>query len=562
MDVDFTKFGGVPVDAPTASPAVDFAKLGGVPVDAAPQAAPDPTAGMSNYEKGAAGMGGAFAGAGRAIKQASIGLSQGLQKIPGIGQYLGSLPPEQLAQLSQQSDADIAEAKRLDAPLLATGAGKVGNIAGNVAMFAPTALIPGANTYTGAALTGAIGSALTTPGDLEERAKAGAIGGAGGVGGKYIGGKLGDVAQSLRNRPAQLAAQEAQDATKNATLAASQEAGYTVPPTMANPTLANKALEGLSGKAATAQAAAVKNQSITNDLARKSLGLAEDAPLTKETLQGVRQQAGQAYDSIRGAGTITTDAKYTSDLLAITKKYQGASADFPELAKNEIGAVVDMVNKKQFDASAAIDAISILRDKTDAAFRSGDKALGNGYKAASTALEDAIDRNLAANGQADLLGNFRNARQTIAKTYSVEKALNESTGNVSAQKLAAQLGRGKPLSDELKTAAQFAQAYPKAAQEITSSMPGISPLDYGFSAGAGLATGNPLALAGIAARPAVRGAILSQPYQRLMTTPNYQPGRITNSLAALANIPGAQNTLRLLAETGGRGSGTSHAAQQ
>jgi hypothetical protein len=325
---------------------------------------------------------------------------------------------------------------------------------------------------------------------------------------------------------------------------------------MANPTILNRALEGFSGKAATAQSAAIKNQSVTNDLARKSLGLAEDAPLTKETLAGVRSEVGQAYEAVRGAGTITTDAKYTSELLNISKKYQGASADFPELAKNEIGAVVDAVNKKQFSASSAIDAISILRDKTSAAFSSGDKALGNAYREASAALEDAIDRNLQASGKADLLGSFRNARQTIAKTYSVEKALNESTGNVSAQKLAAQLGRGKPLSGELKTAAQFAQAYPKAAQEISSSMPGVSPLDYGFSAGTAMATGNPLALSAVAARPMIRSGILSGPYQKYMTTPDYQTGRISNALAELTNDSKTANALRLLAGSGARSIGT------
>ena len=45
---------------------------------------------------------------------------------------------------------DLDEAKALDAPLMRTGAGIAGNITGNAALFAPTAFIPGANTYTGA----------------------------------------------------------------------------------------------------------------------------------------------------------------------------------------------------------------------------------------------------------------------------------------------------------------------------------------------------------------------------------------------------------------------------
>lgn len=59
----------------------------------------------------------------------------------------------------------------------------VGNIAGNVAMLAPTALIPGANTALGAATIGAVQGALLTPGDIKARAMAAGFGGAGGAAG-------------------------------------------------------------------------------------------------------------------------------------------------------------------------------------------------------------------------------------------------------------------------------------------------------------------------------------------------------------------------------------------
>jgi len=57
----------------------------------------------------------------------------------------------------------------------------IGNLAGNMAMLAPTALIPGANTVTGAATIGAAQGALLTPGGLADRAKAAAFGGGGGA---------------------------------------------------------------------------------------------------------------------------------------------------------------------------------------------------------------------------------------------------------------------------------------------------------------------------------------------------------------------------------------------
>lgn len=69
--------------------------------------------------------------------------------VRGTGQWMGAVTRK-----------DVADARRLEAPLMATTAGKVGDIAGNLAMLAPTALIPGANTLTGAATVGGVAGLL------------------------------------------------------------------------------------------------------------------------------------------------------------------------------------------------------------------------------------------------------------------------------------------------------------------------------------------------------------------------------------------------------------------
>lgn len=87
----------------------------------------DPTAGMSNFEKFSAGAGKAIVDTGR-----------------GLGQMVGLV-----------SRDDIANSRKRDAALMDTGAGMAGNIVGNVAVNAPLAMLPGANTVTGGALIGA-----------------------------------------------------------------------------------------------------------------------------------------------------------------------------------------------------------------------------------------------------------------------------------------------------------------------------------------------------------------------------------------------------------------------
>ena len=112
------------------------------------------------------------AGAGKAVIDAKRGIEQLVRSaVPGVSAEEKALQSE------------INESRSLDAPLMETGAGLAGNIAGNVGLFAPTAMVPGANTYTGAALTGALLGNMQPVAEGESRALntgAGLLGGAAG----------------------------------------------------------------------------------------------------------------------------------------------------------------------------------------------------------------------------------------------------------------------------------------------------------------------------------------------------------------------------------------------
>jgi hypothetical protein len=118
----------------------------------------DPTAGMSGTDK-------FLAGAGKAMSDLAMGARQ----------YL----PESLGGVSNEQ---IEERRKLDAPLMQTGAGQAGNVVGNVAMAAPSMLIPGANLLRGGIAIGAGTGALQPGVDAAERLKNIGIGAvAGGV---------------------------------------------------------------------------------------------------------------------------------------------------------------------------------------------------------------------------------------------------------------------------------------------------------------------------------------------------------------------------------------------
>jgi len=120
------------------------------PAAPAPAMNVDPTEDMSIFEKMAAGAGKAVYDIGR-----------------GAGQMLGLV-----------SDKDIAKARELDAPLMATKSGVAGNILGNILTSVPAMMIPGGQGAAGAALTGAGMAALQPTTADESRLKNMALGGA------------------------------------------------------------------------------------------------------------------------------------------------------------------------------------------------------------------------------------------------------------------------------------------------------------------------------------------------------------------------------------------------
>ena len=454
----------------------------------------------------------------------AAGMGRGMyQAARGLGQLVGAV-----------SDEDVADAAALDAPLMETPGGKFGNVVGTAATLAPAALIPGANTYAGAALIGGAGSALMTPGSARERATAGAFGAAGGFVGKGVGDLLAKGGRAAINYLAGRGAQQAAiNAPRDAVLAQARQAGLVVPPATANPTLLNKTAEGFAGKLSTAQKASNINAPKVDALVREELGMAADAPITADSLAAIRKQAGQVYQQLKGTGTVTADAAYDSAIDNIAKTIKSATASFPKLGKtnmhgqpiDEIGQLASGLKQREFDAGGAVDAISVLRDNADAAYRAGNNALGRANKEGAKALEAMLERHLQKIGAKDALPAYRAARQLIAKSYTVEKAL--EGGNVSATKLAQMLKAGKPLSGKIREAAQFGQFFPKAAQSPSKvgTVAGTSPLDWAVGVAGSLH--NPALLAGVAARPVARNALLSGPYQAIATTPKYGPNALS-----------------------------------
>lgn len=133
---------------------------------------------------------------------------------------------------------------------------------GQIATAIPATLVPGANTLPGAAVMGGLmGAAQPVTGDESRPVNVGA-GMAGGMAGY---GLARGASKMLTGAAKQI------NPVKQATMQSANEAGYVMPPSQMEAGVVPRLVEGLSGKYKTNQLAGIRNQQITDALAKNLL---------------------------------------------------------------------------------------------------------------------------------------------------------------------------------------------------------------------------------------------------------------------------------------------------
>ena len=399
---------------------------------------------------------------------------------------------------------DIDDARALDKPLMETAGGMVGNIGAGAVLAAPTALLPGASSpVTAGIVGGALGAAQPVPtgGDRATNALIGtAVGGATQVGANAVGGALANRAAS---KAAEGAADQAQNATRDAALAAGRKAGYVAPPSAVKPGLVNEVIESVGGKQATQQSFSLKNQKVTDRLAREYLGLKPDSIMSKASIADLKNTASEPYRQI---------AKVSDDAAKLLDDWKQANFD-AKLHWNHF--------RKTADPSAYEKATSFQK--------AAEQAL-NGIEAEAARV---------APGQ-QLVEALKAARVKLGKISTVESAMTNG-GHVDARMISKQAERF-PFQGELKTIADFAGNFPKAVQ-TPEKVGGMSHfLRPGIGAGIGTMIGGPVggivgSGAGVAVPWTVRQAMMSGAGQAAMATPSYAGGGGARTIAQLLEMP-------------------------
>lgn len=443
------------------------------------------------------------AGAGKTIVDLKRGIEQSTPQITAsaplplrVPMMLGnSIYQRVTGRTPDVVQAEIDESRKLDAPLMATGGGKVGAVAATL----PAAFIPGANTYAGAATIGSIlGFTRPTSGD-ESRLQNTVTGGALGVAGKYVGDKVVQgVGSAIAKKTAQNAQAAAQNAPRDAVLAAGREAGYVVPPSSVKPGLVNDTIESVGGKIATEHTASVQNQRVTDTLARQYLGMADDAIFSRAAIADAKKAAAEPYRQI---AAVSDDAAKALD--AWKQANFDAKMQWNYFRKSGNPEAYTKAQELGKAAEAALDSIE---------------------KQASPAAVEAL----------------KAARVQIGKLSTIESAMT-SGGHVDARVIA-KMGERFPFTDQLKLISDFAAQFPKAMktpEKIGGA--GVHALRSTIGAGVGTLVGGPAgtavgAAAGVAVPWSVRKAMLSGVGQSAMTTPDYAVGALLRGANAGAPL--------------------------
>lgn len=301
------------------------------------------------------------------------------------------------------------------------------------------------------------------------------------------------------------------------------QAGYVLPPTSITekPGMVSSLLAGWGGKIKTAQGAAERNQTVTNELAAQALGQPRSTELTPALFENIRQQAGQAYQAVASvAPVLNADAQFAADITKLGSRNSQAQLLFPKITRNPgIAELVDdLTANPQIPTGTAVEIVKELRFNANANLKAREDpsklALGLAQRQAADAMDALMERTAIASGAPDVVQNYRDARMLIAKSYDVESATNEATGDVNARRLASLKAHGRPLTGELDTIANVALAFPQASRP---------PAGFGYTerhsildlagAAASAAHGHMGLAATILGRPAGRSAVLSRPIQ-------------------------------------------------
>lgn len=497
----------------------------------------DPTQGMSTTDKFLAGTGKAFVDTGRGVRQLYAWAADAIDPItPTPADLAAGRNPARSAVIQREID----EAKRLDAPLMDTGAGLAGNIGGHIvlslapgkaisasgkALSLPSLVRAGkainnADTFKKAAAFGAGYSAIQPVASDESRLANTALGATGAVAGQAVGKTIGRALRPVRST---LTDSSARVGRRFEALG-----GKLTPGQRSGSTALQQLEAGMESFPPTAGAMAKikrQNQTVLNRVAAKAIGESAD-DLNESVLGRAYTRIGRSFELAKRDAVALGD-DFLEGLARIDAEYQGVWGGKGDAAfKSIMDDALEDAGRGAIDGGRYTRLRSDLSKRARDAFSQQNSRLGQAIEGMIDVLDDAAEKSIPKEKALALA----EARRQWATLRTLEKSLNGE--NVSGTKLANRLRTRDPKgftygfrNSDLYAAARFADRFkPLVGDSGTATRMGVQMLGGGI-AGSGVAAltgqdpaaglayglGAPLALRG------AQGAYLSKPAQAYLS---------------------------------------------
>jgi len=345
----------------------------------------------------------------------------------------------------------INTAKTRDEPLMKTGAGLAGNVAGNLAMLLPTAFVPGANTYSGATAIGALSGLLSPVATGESRTTNTALGAGAGLGGQAIANTIGRLAHPFRSqltpRQTQLAGTLEQAGVP---LDASQLTGSKV---LSN---VNAAMSNLPLSAGAEQTKRVAQQEAFNRAVGASFG-AEGPALTDDVVTAARNKISREFTNLAARNTL--DANKLDGPLALLERnlIRNNTPDVARVARNRIDDILERVTPQNTITGQAYRNLDSEIGSQARKAANGD--LRNALHDVQNVLREAMDASISPQDQAAwhaVRGQYANMMR------AGESTVRSPTGDVSPLTLLNRVqggSGGRPATPELRELSRAGAAF-------------------------------------------------------------------------------------------------------
>lgn len=350
---------------------------------ATPQAAPNPTDGNSFVQNTAIGIGKAFTDLGQ-----------------GVGQRLRSVTGDSLGNtLGLPTQADVDEKRRLDAPLMQTSGGKVGNFVGNAAPALATALIPGAQGLAGSMVTGAILGGVAPTATGESVLGNTAAGAAGGLAGYGIGKGIARVVSPNASTNAQL--QLLKDEGVKPTIGQTLGGAWNT---------AEQKLQSVPilGDAITSARAGTRDQLNTAAFNRALSPIGKEAQagiIGRDGVQSVKTALGDAYNKLIPNLQFKTDPQFGAEMTSLSNMV--ANGNVPPKFATQFNNIIKNEVTSRMTPQGAMDGQS---------FKNLESSLGQKIKDFSGSMDP--DQRSLSNALQEVLNSARSALSRSNPQYA------------------------------------------------------------------------------------------------------------------------------------------------